>query len=494
VRPVFESSHPFAFFDYFRVPYQVTSASHAGMPAAIGRLQPEDHARHPGPSLLWLVAGGHGRRHPRSQRLGRFQLNGFTFVGHLSTADPVAMLETVGAGWRPTDPIRDSSGHPVSAVWRDDHGSVFLPFDPGEVMHQLWSESYTTVGSAALLGIARLVMIRAYYVVRPLLPRRTQLAMRRVFARRQGRPAFPAWPVEHSLHDMYSWLFATVTGVAGRPVPWLDPWPTGRSWALVLTHDVETDVGYADLGLLRDGERAHGYRSSWNFVPERYDVDEETLNGLRDEGCEIGVHGLRHDGRDLGSARLLDQRLPAIRAHADRWGAVGFRSPGTQRSWELMPRLGFEYDSSYPDTDPYEPQPGGCCTYLPFFNEQMVELPITLPQDHTMFEILGHTDGDLWTAKARDIRARGGMVLALTHPDYARNDALALAWKQLLDEFADDDSVWQALPREVASWWRRRQASSVILDDDRWVVRGPAAGEAQVRLTVFPAASTGVEK
>jgi hypothetical protein len=327
-----------------------------------------------------------------------------------------------------------------------------------------------------------------------LLPRRTQLALRRVFARRQGQPAFPAWPIEHSLHDMYSWLFATVTGMAGRPVPWLDPWPAGRAWAMVLTHDVETDVGYADLGLLRDRERAHGYRSSWNFVPERYDVDEDTLDDLRDEGCEIGVHGLRHDGRDLGSARLLDQRLPAIRAYADTWGAVGFRSPGTQRSWELMPRLGFDYDSSYPDTDPYEPQPGGCCTYLPFFNEQMVELPITLPQDHTMFEILGHADGELWTTKARDIRTRGGMVLVLTHPDYARNEGVALAWKQLLDEFADDDSVWQALPREVASWWRRRHASSVTMDGDRWIVEGPAAGEARIRLTASPAASTGAGK
>jgi hypothetical protein len=494
VRPVFESTHPFAFFDYFRVPYQITSASRAGLPPAIGRLLPEDHVRQSGPSLLWLATGSHGRRRPRSHRLGRYQLNGFTFVGRLSTKNPAALLETVGAGWRPTDPIRDSRGNPVSAVWRDDHGSVFLPFDPGDVMHHLWSEKYTTVGSAALLGMVRTVMVRGYYVVRPLLPRRTQLAMRRLFARRQGRPTFPAWPIEHSLHDMYSWLFATVTGVAGRPVPWLDPWPAGRSWAFVLTHDVETDVGYADLGLLRDGERDHGYHSSWNFVPERYEVDEDTLNGLRDDGCEIGVHGLRHDGRDLGSARLLDQRLPAIRANADRWGAVGFRSPGTQRSWELMPRLGFEYDSSYPDTDPYEPQPGGCCTYLPFFNEQMVELPITLPQDHTVFEILGHTDGDLWTTKAREIRARGGMVLVLTHPDYARNGGVALAWKQLLDEFADDDSVWQALPREVASWWRRRHESSLIPDDDGWTVHGPAADEARVRLTACSDAPMGVEK
>jgi hypothetical protein len=490
---VFESSRPFAFFDYFRVPYKVTSGADDGLPEGIGRLFLGDPAGTLGRSLLWLNAGGYGPRRG-SRRVGRYRLNGFTFVGRVATKSPAVMLETVGAGWRPTDPILDARGNPVSAIWRNDDGSVFLPFDPGEVMHFLWSEKYTTVGSRALQGMARGLMVRGYYVVRPLLPRRTQLAMRRQFASRQGPPSFPAWPIEHSLHDLYAWLFDTVTSVAGRPVPWIDPWPDGRSWALVLTHDVETAVGYADMALLRDGERAHGYRSSWNFVPERYEVDDDTLTELRDDGCEIGVHGLRHDGRDLASRRLLDQRLPAIREHAAKWGAVGFRSPGTQRSWDLMPRLGFDYDTSYPDTDPYEPQPGGCCTYLPFFNEQTVELPITLPQDHTLFEILQHQDGALWTDKARDIRARGGMVLVLTHPDYARNEGVALAWKQLLDEFADDESVWQALPREVASWWRRRDESSLLPDADGWGVQGPAAGEARVRLTTCAPAPTGAEK
>jgi len=172
-----------------------------------------------------------------------------------------------------------------------------------------------------------------------------------------------------------------------------------------------------------------------------------------------------------------------MRAAATRWGAVGLRSPATQRSWDLMPMLGFDYDSSYTDTDPYEPQPGGCCTYLPFFNRDLVELPITLPQDHTLFEILQHDDGAVWTRKARDIRARGGMVLALAHPDYARDQRLALGWSQLLDEFAGDVTVWQALPREVASWWRRRNDSDVVPVGDRWAVRGPGAADGRVRLT-----------
>ena len=38
-----------------------------------------------------------------------------------------------------------------------------------------------------------------------------------------------------------------------------------------------------------------------------------SVRALQDEGCEVGVHGLRHDGRDLGSRRLMEKRLPAMR-------------------------------------------------------------------------------------------------------------------------------------------------------------------------------------
>ena len=118
----------------------------------------------------------------------------------------------------------------------------------------------------------------------------------------------------------------------------------------------------------------------------------------------------------------------------------------------------------------------------------MVELPITLPQDHTLFEILQHTDGTVWLEKARAIRARGGMALVLAHPDYAGNEQMALAWKQLLVEFADDETMWQPLPREVAEWWRRRSDSRIIRSGDGWNVVGPAEGDARIRLALSPSA------
>jgi len=389
-------------------------------------------------------------------------------------------LTAHGRDWRPVHPIHDARGTRVGAVWRDADGSVLLPFDPAEAMRNLWSEAYHDAGASSVARSKRLGL-RAYYRVRPLLPRAAQIRLRRWFTRIQARTRFPRWPVETSLHDLYAFLFQLVANVAGEPVPWLAPWPRGRTWALVLTHDVETDPGYRRMRLLRTVEERAGFRSSWNFVPKRYAVHDAVVHELTEAGFEVGVHGLYHDGRDLESLALLEERLPAMRASAERWGAVGFRAPATHRMWDWMPRLGFDYDSSYPDTDPFEPQAGGCCTWLPFFNRQTVELPITLAQDHTMFVIQGCRDGAAWLDKAEFLRARGGMALLITHPDYMVEAHHLAAYERLLQHAGRDQECWRVLPRDVSAWWRRRAASSIQPMGESWRAVGPAAAEAQIR-------------
>jgi hypothetical protein len=481
---LFQASHPFAFFDYFRVPYEVRPSQQrsgqAGAPAFMRVLTPVVRPGGTARSLRWVSADDR----PAAQSLvglpGRYRLCDFTFFGHvMPDAAAAAMLREHGRGWRPAEPIYADGGRQVAAIWRNPDGNVFLPFDPGEVMRLFWSEGYHGIGRSATAAAGRAAVLRGYYLARPVLPRFVQLAMRRLFTRVQGASDFPEWPVEDSLHDLYGWLFTVIADLAGGPVPFLGLWPDGRSWALVLTHDVETGAGYRDMDLLRGLERPRGYRSSWNFVAGRYEVDDETVRSLQDDGCEVGVHGLQHDGRDL-SWRLMDERLPAMWEHAKRWNAVGFRSPSTHRDWELMHRLGFSYDTSYPDTDPYEPQPGGCCSFLPYFNREMVELPITLPQDHTLFTILQHPDGEVWLRKAKHIRDRGGMALVLTHPDYAHDQRLADGYRLLLDTFADDGTAWQALPRDVAVWWRQRAASTIRADGGGWSIEGPASDAGQI--------------
>ena len=480
---MFTSSERFAFFDYFRVPYEVdASGAGDGLPRGVGRLGLTERESGPFPSLYWWRAGAASHQGWRS-RAGRFTLAGFTIVCPV-LRDFSGLAARLGSGhWRAVQPILDAEGRTVASVWQDVQGNVFLPFDPEEAMSSLWSERYKRLGLARWTTAVRGGMVKGYYALRPLMPRAVQIRLRQGYAAHVELPDFPAWPAEHCLHDLYDWLFDLVAGVAGQPVPYLNPWPAGKDYALLLTHDVETALGRDNIEELRAPERERGFRSSWNFVPERYDTPDALVRSLQDEGCEIGVHGLRHDGHDMGSRRQLRKRLPAIRRYADRWGAVGFRSPATQRIWKLMPTLGFDYDSTYCDTAPHEPEPGGSCTYLPFFNEHLVELPMTLPMDHTLFEILGHTDGQVWHDKADQLQRRGGMLNILAHPDYVSCPGLLEAWDAFLDRFVGDESVWQALPMDVSAWWRRRAESRIEHDGESWQVHGPAADEAEVRFS-----------
>ena len=375
--------------------------------------------------------------------------------------------------WMSRRQLRDGSGDPVASVWESEKGDVFLPFDPNEAIHNYWSEAYQAAGAPQIARLKQ-AATRGYYRLRPFIPRAGQICFRRLLSRFQRRTRFPRWPVETCLHELYTFLFRVAAAVAREPVPWIAPWPRGYRWALVMTHDVETSVGYENLGRLRAIEDENGFRSSWNFVPRRYEVDDETIRDLAEGGFEVGVHGLYHDGRDLESLALLQERLPEIRRYAERWHAVGFRAPATQRAWDLVPVLGFEYDSSYPDTDPFEPQPGGCCTWLPFFNGSVVELPITLPQDHTLFVILRQTDGSLWEEKASFLREQGGLALLITHPDYMLGSERLAAYDRFLKEFRRDEEMWRALPRDLAAWWRERAASRIERNANGWRIAGPA--------------------
>lgn len=426
-----------------------------------------------GPALMWLR--GPGLR--GAYRLGRIPL----LTGLMSDEEAESLLDATGQTWRRELDIVDAEGRVVAATRRADDGSLFLPFDPDDASGTLLREAYLELTTPKITTKTKTLARAAYYRLRPLLPRGVQMALRRRFARVQDRATFPRWPIETALHDLYDLVQTLVDEIAGAPVPRLASWPNGKSWAFVLTHDVETESGYQRIQAVLDAEERQGLRSAWFFVPERdYLVEDEQVARLATQGCEVGVHGLRHDGRDL-SPDELPSRLPAMHSWAKRWGATGFRAPATQRQWELMPRLGFDYDSSYSDVARYEPQPGGSCSWLPFFINDLVELPITLPMDHTLFEILGHADGNAWYDKAAFLRDRGGMALLLTHPDYL-NDVRLREYERFLKEVGGDETAWCALPHEVSAWWRRRAASRVVPSIAGWTVEGPAAREARIEL------------
>ena len=279
---------------------------------------------------------------------------------------------------------------------------------------------------------------RTYYRLRPLVP----LRLRQLLQQSRKVEAGPRWCYPDAFLER---LLAAIDSEP-LPEPIIHPWPQGRRFALVLTHDVETEDGLRNAPAVAEIERRLGFRSSWNIVPYKYRIDKGILRDLESHGFEIGIHGYNHDGKLFFSKREFTRRAAAINRALAEYGAVGFRSPMVHRNLEWLQSLGVEYDASCFDADPYQAMPGGVGSIWPFVAGKFVELPYTLPQDHTLFIASGDQNGTLWHEKRDFIVRQHGMVLMLTHPDYLDSPRRLDAYRRFLVATREIGDYWHGLP------------------------------------------------
>jgi peptidoglycan/xylan/chitin deacetylase (PgdA/CDA1 family) len=370
-----------------------------------------------------------------------------------------------------------SADRALIAEWRDERWAALEgragPLAPRDAVR--WYEILAFEGWRASVGTGGLPShaLDLFYKVKSLIPRRMQLRLRRRLIRRQGDPVFPLWPFESAGSDLIRIAVADELLERGSDTvrfPWF--WPDGAEAAVTLTHDVESADGLARSPEVAAGERRHGFRSSFNVVSDWYPIDAEVLAQLTEHGHEIGSHAIHHDRSLFSSRATFERQLPLLREAAEHLGAVGFRSPATHRVVEWLAELPFAYDCTMPHSDPYEPIPGGTATVWPFAHGDVIELPYTAPQDHTLFNLLGHRDSSLWRGQLERIVSCNGLFQVLTHPDeeYLGRPLIADAYRDLLEEIARRDDVWVALPRDIAEWWRQRAQGLTTRDDGvaRW--------------------------
>ncbi|MGD8353300.1 MAG: hypothetical protein PVJ01_03965 [Pseudomonadota bacterium] len=250
---------------------------------------------------------------------------------------------------------------------------------------------------------------RLYYVVKPLIPRGVQILMRRAVVKRALPGLASVWPIDEA--------------ASARPEGW-QGWPGGKQFALVLTHDVESERGVHRCRELAALEISLGFRSSFNFVVKKYSTPDDLRQYLTDSGFEVGIHGCYHDGKKFSSREIFMERARTINQYLEDWDASGFRSPSMHCNLDWIGHLDIEYDLSTFDTDPFEPHAGGTGTIFPFLvprngnGSPFVEMPYTLPQDFTPFVLLGEKTDEIWRKKLDWIVEKGGMALVNVHPDY----------------------------------------------------------------------------
>jgi len=296
---------------------------------------------------------------------------------------------------------------------------------------------------------------KIFYLFKPFIPRRAQLFLRRFLVKKQLKKYKNVWPI--------------FPGSQTKPENWTG-WPDGKSFALVLTHDVELREGHDKCRRLLEIEKELGFKSSFNFVPERYEVDKELREFIVSEGFEVGVHGLNHDGKLFRDEKIFSKRAKKINQYLKGWNSVGFRAPAMHHNLEWIGRLDIEYDLSTFDTDPFEPQPDGVGTIFPFWVEGRegrpgyVEMPYTLAQDFTLFILMKEKSPAIWIDKLDWISKNGGMALVNVHTDY-----LNFENKNELEQFpvsfySDflkiikenfEGKYWNVLPKEVTTYYKK---------------------------------------
>ena len=302
---------------------------------------------------------------------------------------------------------------------------------------------------------------RLYYAVKPVLPRSLSRSLRRLYHRSSDRSSTLGWPIE-ARYARFQWrIVRELLKVTGQPgFRYIDFWPQGRPYAFALTHDVETADGQALARAVADLDARHGFRSSFNFVPERYRLDRRLIDELAGRGFEIGVHGLKHDGNLFRSYDDFMRQAERINRYLREFGAVGFRAPLTHRHPAWMQALEIEYDSSFFDTDPYEAVAGGTMSLWPFTMGRFLELPYTLAQDYTLTAMLKETTPRIWLKKVDFIWRYSGLALICAHPDYLRSPQNWAMYEEFLQAMSSRADFWHALPRDVARWWRARATAA----------------------------------
>ena len=389
-----------------------------------------------------------------------------------------------------------SSGTPAATVTEPlfnvlqdvkiDGTAVLLPFDPAQIVNNLRHERYHSDHALGRTANQSSSLIRKlYYLARPLLSVPLRKHLQRIYLGDWEEIPFPNWPVDFTVENIHEQLLAlSMKSRNVTKIPFIWFWPKGALSCTAVTHDVESGPGWDFCSELMDLDDSFEIKSSFQVIPEeRYPVPQERLDAMKERGFELNVHDLNHDGNLMTDREEFMRRAPEINRHGKVFGAIGFRSAVLYRNIDWHHALDFSYDMSIPNVAHLDPQRGGCCTVFPFFNGNILELPVTMSQDYSLFNILKDYSIGLWKQQISLIRQRNGLMQMIIHPDYIMDEPARRVYAELLGYLADlrdRGETWIALPAEIDKWWRLRNELELVNDGGSWRISGDGAEKAQI--------------
>jgi len=202
--------------------------------------------------------------------------------------------------------------------------------------------------------------------------------------------------------------------------------------SLVITHDIDSEKGLRRALSFKTVEDELNIQSIWFLPSYEYPIPRTLAKDLAD-GSTIGSHDTKHDGKLIHIHRHneLVERLSDSRSKLEELFETEvrcFRAPLLQFNRQIVSALaeaGYTFDYSAPCWEPaHGPTMGGFGveTAQGFMTDGVLEVPLTLFQDHQLLNVLGlDTDSaiKLWIEQAKLICSFEGDIVLLTHPHLA---------------------------------------------------------------------------
>jgi hypothetical protein len=224
-------------------------------------------------------------------------------------------------------------------------------------------------------------------------------------------------------------------------------------------------------------ESKYDIGSAWYIPSKRYKLEGSIIKEIGYHG-EIGVHDTKHDGKlaHLAKEKLVERvsqarnSIETIIEHK----IEGFRAPVLQHNQQILSALkesGYRYDTSIPTWEPKHPftmKPHGIGTIYPISMNGLIEIPLTLPQDHQLLYVLGLTPEEVmrtWATMATLIRELGGVCMFLVHPDYKFGDPNTNLYEELLNVIVNDSKATVTLPSRfcgLINEYRSNECSKLV--------------------------------
>jgi len=218
----------------------------------------------------------------------------------------------------------------------------------------------------------------------------------------------------------------------------------------------------------------------------------EMLRKYVDQGIEFAIHGYRHVDH---SQLTLEEQVVELRRAREVFAAAGipvagFRSPYLRFNESLRTaagEIGLAYVSNqsilwdvldgktFPSAAQaayiralalYTPWSAEEWPSVPYLQDGMVEIPVSLPDDEMLLDRLGGDDTGLveraWSRILGETYRRGELFTLQLHPERAVLCASALS-ALLAKARSLDPPAWVARMEEIASWWRALSEASVTV-------------------------------